>query len=303
MDTLQELRVFIGVAKAGSLSAAARELDISTAGVWRHINSLEDRMKVTLFHRTSRKASLTEAGLVFFEHAKSIVEQFETATYDVRSLGTQTRGALTIQANTAVGHEILAPALPGFLSKHPDIKIRLLITPELPDLVENDIDIAIRTGEQPNSATLVSRRLATIPRVLCASPSYLTKNKPITAPTDLLDHECLTYQLSSSPPVWSFSGPDGIFRVQVKGRFNSNTIEPLRQAMLAGFGLTVLPEIWLEHDLNKGDAQRVLGGWLVTNSDFDYNLYAVWQRRRHLSLSMRVMIDFLVETFRSRCRL
>lgn len=294
MDTLQDLRLFTRVVRAGSLSAAGREVGLSAASVWRHLNALEQRLGVPLLLRSSRGIKLTEAGAAFAERAEAIVVQYDEAAEVVSAFQAAPRGSLRVQASVAIGMNRIAPALPRFLRRYPDISVDLWITQETPDIADHKIDISVRFGRQPDSA-LITRKLVSIPRVVIASPEYLAGRPPVLRPQDLRRCDGLIFRFGPSPSPWSFMNEHGVEDVMVPPILESNTVEPLRLAALAGVGVALLPEWWVAEDVAAGRLQVLLEGWTASATGFDPNIYAVWHRGRQSLPKIRAFIDFLVE--------
>ena len=296
MDTLQDLRLFTRVVRAGSLSAAGRETGLSAASVWRHLNALEQRLGAPLLLRSNRGIKLTDAGAAFAERAEAIIAQFDEAAEAVSAFQAAPRGSLRVHASVAIGMNRIAPALPSFLRRYPDISVDLWITQETPNIEDNKIDISVRFGRQPDSA-LITRKLVSIPRVVIASPAYLAGRAVIRRPTDLRRHDGLLFRFGPAAVPWSFMDERGAEDVLVPPVLESNTVEPLRLAALAGLGVTLLPEWWVADDIAAGRLQVLLEGWEASATGFDSNIYAVWHRGRQSLPKIRAFIDFLVEIF------
>ena len=296
-DTLRDMALFTRVVRAGSMSAAGRELGLSPTSVSRRVSMLEDGLGVRLLNRTSRRLALTDAGRLFLERAEDLLCQAEAAREEVAGFQLVPRGLLRVRATMAIGSYSVAPALPGFLKQYPGISLEFSITQDSAVLVDRDIDVAVRLGRQPDTSQ-AARRLASIPRIVCASPEYLSTHAEVLKPEDLAAHNCLTFRHDALPPVWNFSGPGGERAVKLGGTLRSNTVEPLRLAALASLGVAMLPQWWIKDDLACGTLVPLLPEWSASASSPDYNVYAVWQKGRHLPPKVRVFVDFLVETFR-----
>lgn len=294
MDTLQDLRLFARVVRAGSLSAAGREVGLSAASVWRHLNALEQRLGAPLLLRSSRGIKLTDAGVAFAERAEAIVAQFDEAAEVVGAFQAAPRGSLRVHASVAIGMNRIAPALPRFLRRYPDISVDLWITQDTPDIADHKIDISVRFGRQPDSA-LTTRKLVSIPRVVIASPEYLAARPAVLRPRDLRRHDGLLFRFGPNPSPWSFMDEHGVEDVLVPPLLESNTVEPLRLAALAGVGVALLPEWWVAEDIAAGRLQVLLEAWTASATGFDSNIYAVWHRGRQSLPKIRAFIDFLVE--------
>ena len=302
MDNVKTMRLFLTVVKNGSLSGAGRQMGLSPASVSRQISALEDDLGVRLLNRTSRRLSLTEAGQVYLERAERLIQDMDELRDAVGQLAVRPRGSLRVQSRISLGTQYVAPLIPAFLAKYPDLKIDLWLTDNDLDLVEHGIDLAIRTGDLADT-TLVGRRLASSPRVICASPEYWgIHGKPAT-PEEIRAHNCLTYRYEFGAPaaLWQFRTDKGQFtNLQVSGNFQTNNGEALRVAALSGLGVALLPAWTVKDHLKSGTLERVLPDFETTVSDLDFGIYAVYLSRRNLSVKTRLFIDHLVAEFGKR---
>ena len=181
--SLREMELFVSVVQNGSFSAAGRQIGLSPASVSRHINGLEDKLNARLLNRTSRKLSLSDTGVHFYERAVAILEDVRTMSLEVSEEHRSLSGVLRVHCRVLIGEEYIAPALPGFFEQYPDIQVHLTMSNETVDLVEQNVDVDIRIGQLADSS-LVARKLATAERVLCAAPKYLEGKPAIRAPQD-----------------------------------------------------------------------------------------------------------------------
>lgn len=198
MDKIKAMELFIYSSQAGSMSAAGRRFGLSPASVSRQITSLEDDLGVRLLNRTSRRLALTEAGQIYLNRAERVLQDLEEMRGEMRQLSARPYGTLRVQSRISLGTQYVAPLIPKFLERYPDLKVELKLVDSDLDLVEHTIDIAIRTGKQTDSS-LIARRIGTNPRVVCASPTYLERHAAPRSPNDLHYHNCLTYFLNSFP--------------------------------------------------------------------------------------------------------
>lgn len=302
METLQNMKLFITVAQAGSFSAAGRAVGLSPASISRHINDIEQSLGVRLIHRTSRALALTDAGRVYLEKAIQICGLADELVDQVTEAQKSPRGLLHVHARVAVGTHFLAPVLPGFLRRYPAIVVKLVLNEEARDLVKNGIDVSIRLGNL-DEPLLVCRRLTHgSERILFASPDYLRCHPEIRDPQDLLDHNCLTWPLDGrheeGEGYWRFNGPSGARELRVSGTLHANNADVLRQAALAGLGVALLPIWCIADDLGSGRLVRVLPEFDATPTVFDHNIYAVYEKTRYLPPKIRVFIDYLANVLR-----
>ncbi|WP_421990594.1 LysR family transcriptional regulator [Roseococcus sp.] len=296
MDTLKDIRLLARVSRTGSLSAAGRETGMSAATVWRHLNALEERLGSPLLLRSSRGIKLTDAGTAFLERAETIADQFDEVVEIMGSFQSTPQGLLHLHSTVAVGMNRIAPQLPRFLRRYPELRVNLWISQETPNLTEQKIDLSVRFGRQPDS-NLTARKLASLPRLVVASPDYLERRGDVGSPEELLRHDCLVYRYGPLGTSWSFLSRQGLVEVPIPALLQSNTVEPLRLAALEGLGIALLPSWWVEDDIAAGRLRVLLPDWSASATDFDSNIYAVWHRGRQSTPKMRALIDFLVEVF------
>ena len=299
MDNVKAMRLFLTVVQTGSLSGAGRQSGLSPASVSRQITALEDDLGVRLLNRTSRRLSLTEAGQVYLEHAERLLQDIDELRDAVSQMAVKPRGTLRIQSRISLGTQHVAPLIPTFLALYPDLKIDLWLTDNDLDLTEHGIDLAIRTGDLSDS-TLIGRRLASSPRVICASPQYWAAHGKPTTPEALMDHNCLTYrfEFGTAAALWQFRIDMGqSINIQVAGNFQTNNGEALRVATLSGLGVAMLPAWSVKDHLKAGSLERVLSDYETTVSDLDFGIYAVYLSRRNLSAKTRLFVDHLVTEF------
>jgi DNA-binding transcriptional LysR family regulator len=299
METLETMRLFLKVANLGSLSAAGRASGLSPASVSRQIMALEQSLGVRLIHRTSRRLALTEIGQFYHERCAAILDQLDDLTDRVGEHQTSPRGLIHVHARISLGEFFVVPALPSFLAKYPDVKIKLWLSEEPREVVENKIDVAIRLGNLDEPLLAVRKLASGQPRILFASPDYLDARPEIREPEDLLQHNCLTWPLDGrfedGHAIWTFRDSGTIRELRVDGSFQVNNSETLKRAALAGMGVGLLPPWCFAEDMIAGRLRRVLPHVEVTPTTFDHNIYAVFQRSTHTPRKIRVFIDHLVQ--------
>ena len=292
MDLIAALRCFIRVVETGSFSAVSRESQLSQSAVTRQIAQLEQHFGARLFHRTTRRLSLTDDGQGLLTHARHLVDaadEMETA------LGRQSHsptGLVRLGTSIAGGH-FLAPRLPELLARYPGLKVELVMRDQFSDMVDERLDLAWRSGEIAD-ASLVIRRIGQLGRAVVAAPIYLERRGAPSVPEDLATHDCLIHDFMPDSEVWRFTGPDGPVTVRVNGGFLANDSAAVRLAARAGHGIALLPEIQLIDDLRAGRLYRLL-------NDYPSEIvpvHLVYPSRRNLAPRTRVVMDFLVEQAR-----
>ncbi len=289
MENLSDIAVFVRVVKAESFTAASRELGLSRSVVSKYITRLEQRLAVRLLNRTTRRLSLTEAGIRFFEQSQSALARLEDAEGEILAMQGEPRGLLRISVPSSFGVLHLAPLLPQLQQTYPGLKIDLSIDDRQIDIVDAGIDIAIRIADLPDS-TLIARRIAICKYVVCAAPGYFEKYGTPNAPENLAQHNCLLFHFWDTPNRWHFLDKDDGFRsVKVHGEVVSNNSLALRQILLGGGGITMAPTFLVGDDIANGRLIRVLNKYQCKS----ISIYAVYPHREYLAAKVRAFIDFL----------
>ena len=258
MNELSNLGLFVRVVDEGSFSGAARFLGITPSSVSRQISQLEDELGARLFHRTTRRQSLTEPGEIYLRHARRIVADLEEARLAVRRLADTPFGSLHVTAEADFAVAFVAPILPEFFDRYPRVQLRLSMSAGRMDLVDSGIDLAIRMGHLDDSS-LIARKIAVSRSLLCASPAYLTKHGRPTHPRELEAHSCLSFRTAAGTNHWSFKLPEGSVDVPIAGRLNANSLVFLRGLALSAQGIIMIP-VWMVRD-------ELEGGHLLTLLD------------------------------------
>ena len=292
MDLIGALRAFVRVTETGSFSAVARETHVSQSAVTRLVAQLEQHFEVRLFHRTTRRLSLTDDGQVLLAHARHLLESAdEMETVLGRQSGTP-RGLVRLGTSVA-GGLFLATRLPVLLARHPGLSVELVMRDQESDMVEERLDLAFRSGEIAD-ASLVARRAGFLGRAVVAAPVYLERHGAPSTPEDLAAHICLIHDATAEPAVWRFTGTDGPLSVRVTGAFIANDSEAVRRAARAGHGIALLPEIQLIDDLRAGRLFRLMEDYPSQRVP----VHIVYPSRRNLAPRTRVVMDFLVQQTR-----
>lgn len=294
MDRLDDLTLFLRVLDLGSISAAARSLDLSVAVASQRLKRLERELGVRLLHRTTRRLHATPEGAALAEQGRPLVEDLEALTGGLRQSGAEIAGTLRVTASASFGRQYLSPLLPEFLALHPRVRLSINLTDQMLDLVSSGFDLAIRIGALDDSS-LVARKLAANHRVLCASPDYLRRHGMPRTPQELVDHECVLLVGSQGrQDVWRFGdGSGGEIAVRVRGRVETNYGELVRDSAVAGVGIAVHSSWHVIEDLRAGRLVQVLPEYPLAES----GIYAVMPQRRLVPPRVRAFVDFLAERF------
>ena len=295
MEKLDGLTVFAKVVEAGTFSAAARHFGLSKSAVSKQVAGLEDRLGARLLNRTTRRLSLTEVGAAFYERCTRIIAEVEEAELAVSRLHAEPRGTLHVNAPMSFGIRHLAPALPEFMDRYPEVTMDLVLNDRIVDLIDEGFDLAIRIARLADSS-LIARKLATARIVVCAAPAYWRRHGRPDRPGDLKGHNCLIYTYLLTQNDLKFRGPDGVLSVKVSGTLRANNGDALLAAALGGLGVYVGPTFIVGEDLRAGRLEAALEDY----EDDALSLYAVYPHSRHLSAKVRAFVDFLVERFGPR---
>lgn len=292
MDRLTSMRVFALAAQAGTLSGAARILDISPAMATKHVDALEARLGVKLLHRTTRKLTLTETGETYLDTVQRVLAELDEADASATSQRTLATGLLRFNTPLAFGVRHIAPLMPAFNRAHPAVTVELGMTDAAVNLVDERWDLAVRIGPLHDDS-LQARRLGDCQMMLCAAPAYLDAHGEPRSVADLAQHNCLGYTLSAtnSPNLWRF-GRDGSVRQPIQGNLRANSGDALRAAAIGGQGLVYEPSFIVGHDVAQGALQALT----LDHPPHDLGgIHAVWPANRHPPAKVRAMVDFLVQ--------
>jgi len=294
LDRLTGLEVFAKVAAIGNFSAAGRALSMSQTMVTKHIAALEARLGTKLFHRTTRRLSITEAGRIYLEASERILADMEAADAAVTADRVEPRGLLRLNAPVAFGARQIAPLISEFAQIHPLVTVELGLNDRLVDLAEEGWDLAIRIGSLSNSS-LIARRFAPCRTVICAAPSYLKARGIPQTVAGLADHNCLGYTLSrlTGADRWVF-GARGEVSVPVSGNLLANNGDALRAAAIAGQGLIYQPTFMIADELRAG----TLVALTMDQPTVEFGgIYTVYLPDRHPPAKVRAFIDFIASRF------
>jgi DNA-binding transcriptional LysR family regulator len=293
MDKFRALQIFRRVVELNGFSAAARDLDLSNAGVSKTVSALEAELGAQLLVRTTRKLRLTDTGQTYYDRAVQILEALEEADHAASRAEAAPRGRLRISAPMSFGLTDLAARLPRFQDRYPDISLDIDFNDRHADLLEGGFDIALRgSGPLPDSS-LKARRLRPIDRILCASGAYLARHGRPDRPEALADHNCLIYTLAARPDVWSFRRGSETQEVSVSGTYRANSSIALGIAAISGNGLALLPDFVAGPDIRAGRLVTVLTDWQTEPQ----HIHAVYPSHRETSPKVRALIDFLVADY------
>ena len=261
LPDLEALAIFAKVADSQSFSGAAETLGLSKATVSKAVTRLEQQLKTTLLHRTSRRFALTDAGRTLAARAAHMLAEAEGAVSEALDMSVTPRGLVRLAAPMSFGMAYVAPALPEFLATHPDVSIDLHLSDEVIDLVGGGFDCALRIAALADSS-LTARKLRPVARALVASPSYLEQRGRPTHPDDLARHACLGYAYMPSPDTWRFTNDAGEeVVVHPRGPLRANNSDALTASLCAGLGVFPQPDFIYWKDVADGHLETVMSEW------------------------------------------
>ena len=299
MSYLNEIQIFVAIVERGSFIAASSQLQIPKTTVSRKIEELESRLGVRLLQRTTRKMSLTEASQAYYEHCERIMAEIEEAERAVSQLAEAPRGNLRVSSSFAIGSRFIGRLLPEFLRRYPDVRVNLILSNALEDLVEGNFDLAIRVGRLADSSQ-TSRSLGQLRSRMVASIAYAKEKGLPTTPDELAAHRTLALTPRDERTArfaWELEEscvgrkkPQGVDAV-IHPVMVCNDPDPILQAALGGEGIAFVPDLFISEPLRNGQLLRVMPEWHGVAAPVS----AVYPSRRGLSPKVRVFVDFLIE--------
>ncbi|WP_309249562.1 LysR family transcriptional regulator [Paraburkholderia sp. CNPSo 3272] len=295
MDRFHELNAFIAVVEAGGFSAAARRTGDSQSAISKAIGALEKRLGVQLLNRSTRSVTLTDQGQKYYERTKPLLDEIEVADNELSSSTLDVSGLVRIAAASTFGRLHILPLIPALLSRHPGLRVDLVLSDFVRDMVEDRIDLAIRVGTV-NDPDSVVRKIASTPLVCVGSRRYFEQHGIPKDPAELARHNCLVYGGLMESANWPFHGPQGRFSVPVRGNLSSNSVETIRSAVLAGVGIGLFAKLSLTDELKHPDIVTVLDDFIGDARDISI----VWPSRRFVPARVRRITDFFADALPQR---
>lgn len=291
MDSLTDIAVFARVVECGSFTAAAERLSLSKSVVSKYVTRLEERLGARLLNRTTRRLSLTEIGRAFYQRSQQGLREIEEAEAEVSLLQGEPRGILRINAPMSFGVMHLAPAIPDFLERYPELQVDIHFDDRKVDVIEEGFDVSVRISELADSS-LVARRIGPCLHTVVAAPEYLQRYGTPLSPEDLHKHSIVSYQYQDSAQQWEFMDSEGkSTMVPVNGAIQMNNSMAMREAVINGAGIMRTPTFVVGDDISRGRLHPLLNNFKT----LELSIYAVYPQRRHLSPKVRAYVDFLVE--------
>jgi DNA-binding transcriptional LysR family regulator len=294
MDALQAMKTFTAVVEAGSFVGAMETTQLSKPAVSRHVAELEAHLGTRLLQRTTRRLSLTSEGQTYYQRCKEVLLAVQEAEAEVGSSTGEAMGRLRIGAPQTFGALHLAALWGRFAAANPKVTLDIVLSDRVVDLVEEGYDLVVRIARMSDS-NLVSRKLAVTRMVLCASPAYLTRHGTPTQPSELAQHDVISYTYWSTGDVWSFEGPRGEVTVRTRSRINANNGDTCRAAALAHQGVILQPDFLVSRDLRDATLVELMPEYRAA----ELGIFAVYPTRKQLPSKVRRLVDFLVDAFQA----
>ncbi|MFW1745067.1 LysR family transcriptional regulator [Acinetobacter guillouiae] len=293
----QDFQFFLRVADLGSISQAAKEANIAVSVASQRVQRLENQLSLKLFYRTTRKLSLTEEAKILIEQGRPLLDSFQTLTENLKLQDQKLSGSINITASATFGTQILVQVIAEFLKQHPELLINLDLNDQNVDLISQGMDLAIRIGKLQDSS-FIAKPLSINKRLLCAAPEYLAKFGIPKRLEDLQQHRCIVQRHQQGiSNTWNFvdhANPNRRLDTQVSGYFITNSGEGIRQASLAGLGISNHSLWHVKNDLDSGKLVHVLPDFRVEPTV----IYAVIPDKKLISDKVKVFIEYLQDYFK-----
>lgn len=277
---------FVYVAESESFTKASKKLEISTAQVSRQISSLENRLNIKLFYRTTRKVSLTEEGGIFYQHCRSVLDGLDAAKRSITNLQSKPQGKIKLTAPITYGEQHILPLVNDFIKLYPDVNVSAHLSNQQVDLVDEGFDLAIRLGKLSDSS-LMAKKLGKRTNYVCASPEYIQKQGIPHTLSELEKHSCLLGTLDH----WRFKESGRSKSIRVTGCLRYNNGHGLVDAAIKGLGIVQLPDYYIQHYIENGALITLLDNYKET----DEGIWAVYPHNRNLSPKIRLLVDYLLD--------
>lgn len=287
MHRWEGVNEFVAVAETESFTRAAKRLEVSTAQVSRQISALEARLSTRLFYRTTRRVSTTEAGQIYYQHCRQILDALEQAERSMTNMQLVPQGRLRLTAPVTYGEKSIAPLVNDFVLRYPELDVEMKLTNQQLDLVAEGYDLAVRLGKLDDSS-LMARRLASRTLYVCASPAYLAVHGTPHSLSELEQHNCLQGNLG----YWRFQDAGHPRNVRIRGNVRCDSGRALLDAALKGVGIVQLPDYYVGPALEAGTLIPLLTHY----QEDDDGIWAVYPHNRHLSPKVRMLLDYFVDS-------
>lgn len=284
-DKLVAMNIFRRVAELGSFTRAADDLDITAATVSKHVAFLEKDLDTRLINRTTRRMNLTDAGLAFLKRTQALLDDLEDAELEARGFQAEPKGIIRLNVPMSFGLTHITGGIDSFLARYPEIEIDLQLSDRMVDLVEQGVDMAIRVRSSLADSSLLAKPLRQSRNIVCASPGYLANAPAIQTPADLADQNCLIFNLHDRPRLWALGDEE----VVVSGNYRTDSSLAIRQSLLNGAGVGLVPRFLVQQDLDSGLLISVLPEYPPK----PYTIFALFPPGRKQPTKVRLLLEHL----------
>lgn len=295
MDKLLALKMFVQAVDSKGFSSAARQLGMATSSVTRMIDGLEAELGAVLLNRSTRQISLSDAGAAYYLKAREVLNAVAEADASVTDRGEVPAGHLRISVPVALGRRLIAPHIASLLKRYPHLVLDMTLSDDIVELLGERVDLSIRLGSAAAMDGVVSRTIGHFRRRAVASAAYLNTHGFPEQPLDLLQHECMRFSYGSKQQVWTFQKDGEETRVPIEGRFKSNNAEVLREVVLSGGGVALLPDWLVDDDIDSGNLTSLFESFVINPNDASSAISALYLPNHRGSKRVNAFIDFICE--------
>lgn len=295
MDKLLALKMFVQAVDSKGFSSAARQLGMATSSVTRMIDGLEAELGAVLLNRSTRQISLSDAGAAYYLKAREVLNAVAEADSSVTDRGEVPAGHLRISVPVALGRRLIAPHIASLLKRYPQLVLDMTLSDDIVELLGERVDLSIRLGSAAAMDGVVSRPIGHFRRRAVASAAYLNTHGFPEQPLDLLQHECMRFSYGAKQQVWTFQKDGEETRVPIEGRFKSNNAEVLREVVLAGGGVALLPDWLVDDDIDSGNLTSLFESFVINPNDASSAISALYLPNHRGSKRVNAFIDFISE--------
>ncbi|EKF62530.1 HTH-type transcriptional activator AaeR [Serratia plymuthica A30] len=287
------MSVFAKVVECGSFTAAARQLDMSVSSISQTVSKLENELQVKLLNRSTRRIGLTEAGKIYYQGCRRMLQEVSEVHEQLYAFNNTPTGTLRIGSSSTMAQNVLATMTADMLKEYPGLTVNLVTGIPAPDLIADGLDVVIRTGALQDSS-LFSKRLGSMPMVICAAKSYLSQHGTPQKPSDMVNFSWLEYSVRPDSE-FELIAPEGITtRISPQGRFVTNDSQTMIRWLKAGAGIAYAPLMWVIEEIKRGEIEILFKSY---HSD-PRPVYALYTEKDKLPLKVQVCIDYLTEYFK-----
>lgn len=293
MDRISRIGIFVAVVKEQSFAGAARRLGLTSSAVSKQVQNLEQDLKVKLLNRTTRHVAATEEGAIYFERAKRVLIDLQEAEEEIHELKSHPRGPLRVSFPQSLGVKYLTGCAARFARSHPHVALDVSLSDRFIDPVNDGYDVVVRIGSLADSS-LMTRRLASCPFMLCASADYVERCGLPEAPEDLAGHDVLAYSGNTAAHEWRYKDAAGqVGRVSLSGSLRSDSGDMLCRAAVEGVGIAILPVFYVAEHLQAGRLRHLLPDHLTWP---ERDIHVLFRPNRYQPARLRLFVDHLVKT-------